>query len=358
MKTANNEESARHSDHMNALIPRFLLLGHDRVPKIAAFFICMVIISNVAQADWTTKLDTRAHYTDDVALFSVTRRLSLKDDPTQPVVDRPKQGGDFVYEPSAELEWSGNNRLGELKLSLDAAGYVFADKSAYSHGLYEFKLIQTFAAGSQLSLDYNFVPDLFLGKNVFRHENLAESEHDEKLSNHFWSLHLDQPLSENLTLRLLSRYGLRRYNEPFQHRDTQFWTLGPHIEWLINPNMELLLGYHYERGVADHQKAINVDDDISYVNHYASAELKIRLLDRVSSVFIIDYEKNDFTSQYVHDEHRGASENVFQGEVELLYELDKATSVKLGWQHGSRKLTTEAQSVKNNNLWLGMDYVF
>jgi len=358
IKTVNNGEFGRQVNYLNALMSRFSVLVNDQVPKKATLFTCMAIVSNAAQAEWATKLDTRAFYTDDVALFSVTRRLSLKDDPTQPVVDRPNQGGDFIYEPSAELEWAGNNGLGEIKLSLDAGGYVFANKSAYSHGLYEFKLIQKLVTGTQISLDYNFVPGLYLGKNVLRHENLTESERDEILSNHFWSLHLDQPVTENLTLRVLSRYGLRHYNQPFQHRDTQFWTIGPHIEWMINQDIELLLGYHYERGAADHQKAINANDDVSYINHYASAELKIRLLDSLESVFVIDYEKNAFTSRYQHDEHAGTSENVFQGEIELLYKLDKATTAKLGWQHGSRKLTTEGQSVKNNNLWLGIDYVF
>jgi hypothetical protein len=197
-----------------------------------------------------------------------------------------------------------------------------------------------------------------LGKNVLRRGNGAESEHDEQLTNHFWSIHLDQPLTNSLTVRLLGRYGLRNYNAPFQHRDTQFWTLGPHIEWTIQPGIELLLGYHYERGVANHQKAVNVDDDISYVNHYASAELKLRVLERLSAIFIVDYEHNAFTSQYVNDEHRGASENLFQGEIELLYELDKSATVKLGWQHGSRKLTSETHSVNNNNIWLGVDYAF
>lgn len=309
-------------------------------------------------ADWSANIGNSVHYTDDVALFSVTRRLSLKDDPTQPVVDRPSQGGDFVYEPKAELEWSGNNALGEIQVSLDAGGYVFVDQSAYTHGLYELQMAQTFATDTKISLDYNFVPELFLGKNVLRRENRAESEHDELLSNHFWSIHLDQPLTNNITVRLLGRYGLRNYNAPFQHRDTQFWTLGPHLEWAIRPGIELLLGYHYERGVADHQKAIHVDDDISYVNHYASAELKLQVLERLSAIFIFDYEKNAFTSQYVNDEHRGASENLFQGEIELLYELDKSATIKLGWQHGSRKLTSEIQSVNNNNIWLGVDYAF
>ncbi|SJM91655.1 conserved hypothetical protein [Crenothrix polyspora] len=336
--------------HLNALMPSFFLK--------AAFFIGITLVSFNTSADWSANIDNSMHYTDDVALFSVTRRLSLKDDPTQPVVDRPSQGADFVYEPKAELEWSGNNALGEIQVSLDAGGYVFVDQSAYTHGLYELQMSQTFATDTKISLDYNFVPELFLGKNVLRRENGAESEHDELLSNHFWSIHLDQPLTNNITVRLLGRYGLRHYNAPFQHRDTQFWTLGPHLEWAIRPGIALLLGYHYERGVADHKKVINVDDDISYVNHYASAELKLQILERLSAIFIVDYEKNVFTSQYVNDEHRGASENLFQGEIELLYELDKSATVKLGWQHGSRKLTSEAHSVNNNNIWLGVDYVF
>ena len=77
-----------------------------------AFFIGIMLVSFKTSADWLANLGNSVHYTDDVALFSVTRRLSLKDDPTQPVVDRPSQGGDFVYDPSATLEWTGKNTLG------------------------------------------------------------------------------------------------------------------------------------------------------------------------------------------------------------------------------------------------------
>ncbi len=116
------------------------------------------------------------------------------------------------------------------------------------------------------------------------------------------------------------------------------------------------MGYHYERGSAEHQRAVNFNDDISYVNHFASAELKIRLMERLSSVFIVDYENNIFTSQNVNDEHRGTSENLYQGEIDLLYELNESATLKLGWQHGNRKLTADNQSVKNNNVWLGFEY--
>jgi len=38
-----------------------------------------------AAADYHVELSSRAFYTDDVALFTVTRQLSLLDDPTQPL---------------------------------------------------------------------------------------------------------------------------------------------------------------------------------------------------------------------------------------------------------------------------------
>jgi hypothetical protein len=51
-------------------------------------------------ADWLPKSDTNLYCTYGVALFSVTRRL------TQSVVERLGKGGDFFYEPDAELEYA------------------------------------------------------------------------------------------------------------------------------------------------------------------------------------------------------------------------------------------------------------
>jgi hypothetical protein len=234
----------------------------------------LIIESSLVFSEWTFKADNTGYYTDDVALFSATRRLSLKDDPTQPNIDITGQGSDFIYEPSMEAEWSTHNKWGELSFAADAGGYIFTNQSAFSHGLFDFELAQSFETDTKISLHYNFVPDLFLGKNMFKQPSGEELETDETLTNHYWSLHLDQKLSDDFTVRLLSRYGLRNYNQPFQHRDTQFWTIGPHFEWIIMPDVELLLGYHYEVGSAEHHKAVNFLDDISYVNHYTSAELK------------------------------------------------------------------------------------
>ena len=90
----------------------------------------MIVNSATVFAEWQLKADNAGYYTDDVALFSATRRLSLKDDPTQPNIDNTGQGSDFVYEPSLEAEWTGHNSLGEISFAADAGGYVFTNQTA------------------------------------------------------------------------------------------------------------------------------------------------------------------------------------------------------------------------------------
>lgn len=321
---------------------------------VVMFFAC----SSFAHAQWTFKADNAGYYTDDVALFSATRRLSLKEDPTQPNIDKTGQGSDFVYEPSLEAEWKSENSLGEMSFATDIGGYVFTEHSHFTHGLFDFEAAQAFETGTKLSLHYNFVPDLFLGKNTFLQPNGEESQHDETLTSHYWSFHIDQNLTKEVIVRLLSRYGLRNYNQPFVHRDTQFWTVGSHLEWDINEDVDLLVGYHYEIGSAEHHKAAHFPDDLSYTNHYASGEVKIKLLEKLTANFIFDYEHNASLSHREEDERFGANENIYQGEIELEYELTHSTELKLGWQHGNRKLSTEMVTVKNNNVWLGFEYKF
>jgi hypothetical protein len=321
------------------------------------FFSLLLLIGFHAKAEWSGEANSHMFYTDDVALFSVSQRLSLKDDPTQPMVDRPGQGGDFVYEPGFDLHWITLNHFGEFQVNASAAAYVFFERTQFNHGLFEIQAVQEFKTGTKLAFAYNVIPDLFLGQNEFMLRNGGLIEQDEALANHFWTLHLDQTVNDKLTLRLLSRYGIRRYDAPFQHRDTNFWTLGPHIEWEILPNVELLTGYHYERGSASQHKASHFPDDVSYVNHYASAELKVNFAPKWTAMLIFDFEKNDFTTRTRIDDHYGAAESVYQGELELLYELTEKAVLTMGWQHGQRRLNTEDITIRNNNIWVGIDYM-
>ena len=331
--------------------------------QLSLLLTCL-LISNTIQAEWSGGFDFNTFYTDDVGLFSVTRRLSLKDDPTQPIVDEPNQGSDFVYEPNAYISWDTENNLGKFQVSLDAGGYIFQDHSDYTHGFLQLEVEQQLNDETRLKFAYDYIPELFLGQNSLpEQEHSTSGEHeeheaDERLDSHILALSLDYDLTEQLILRGLIRYGIRLYDQPFSYRDTQFFTVGSHLEWFITPDIELLVGYHFERGYTDEDQTIQYQDDIGYINHFASAELKIRLLQELFLTAIFDYEHNDFTSPYADDIHHDGNENVFQGELELLYELTEATAFKVGWQRGKRKFSYETHSVRNDNVWIGVEFHF
>ncbi|WP_428355776.1 hypothetical protein [Methyloprofundus sp.] len=322
------------------------------------------MILNTAQAEWSAGGDFSAYYTDDVGLFAVTRRLSLEEDPTQPIVDEPDQGSDFVYEPNVYINWVTENNLGEFQVSLDGGGYIFNDHSEYSHGFMQFTVGQALTDRTKIKFLYDFIPSLYLGLNLVPEiqegdaEEHEEVEAGERLNNHILAMHLEHELTDYLTLRALVRYGVRLYDQPFSYRDTQFFTIGPHLVWMITPDIELLVGYHFEQGYTDEDQTVQYQDDIGYINHFTSAELKIRVLPEFFIKATFDYEHNDYTSSYATDIHHNGNENVYQGELEFIYELNESAALIAGWQHGKRKFSYEAHSVKNNNAWIGAEYHF
>ncbi|NOQ14826.1 MAG: hypothetical protein GQ583_10185, partial [Methyloprofundus sp.] len=239
--------------------------------RISLLATCL-LISNTVQAKWSAGGSLSAYYTDDVGLFSVTRRLSLDQDPTQPVVDEPNQGADAVYEPNAYINWNTENKLGEFQASVDAGGYIFHSHSDYTHAFFQLAVEQSFTESTKLKLYYDFIPKLFVGKNSLPQvthsvpEEHNEHEADEQLDSHLLTLQVEHELTEQLILRGLVRYGARLYKQPFSYRDTQLFTVGSHLEWIISPDIELLVGYHFERGYTDKDETIKFLDDIGYIN--------------------------------------------------------------------------------------------
>ncbi len=197
-----------------------------------------------------------------------------------------------------------------------------------------------------------------MGYNEERQSGTAQIA-SEVLTSHVWSARVEQELSPGLEVRLLARYGFRRYyNENFPERNTDFWTIGPHVEWKIVPRVKLGISYHYERGLAEGRNQPQFEDDVSYVNHFISADLDIELLERLTLMTAFHYERNNWTSGIVGDERQGAHENVYQSEVLLVRRITESARVFVGVQRSSRKESFGAESVKNTNVGIGLNMVF
>ena len=73
-------------------------------------------------AGWSANPEGTMHYTDDVALFSATRRLDLHGDPTQPALDSSLigKGSDMVSEPDLNVMRPVTSRWGRTEISARA----------------------------------------------------------------------------------------------------------------------------------------------------------------------------------------------------------------------------------------------
>ena len=100
--------------------------------------VVLVICAAASPALAETSIEGRVNlfYTDDVGIFSATRRLTRDGDPTQPALDTnlTDKGSDVVFEPDAKLATTFDNRFGKTELNVRGQGFIYADNPRFNHG--------------------------------------------------------------------------------------------------------------------------------------------------------------------------------------------------------------------------------
>lgn len=298
-------------------------------------------------------------YTDDVGLFSATRRLSQDGDPTQPAIDSKltNKGSDMVFEPMLIVTRSLTNGLGRLDLSVQGEGFIFTEHPEFNHSTMRLIAIQDLSPKTRVHARYYYAPNQFLGDNEERQSGRNQLT-TENLTSHIWATRLIHDVTPDLSLLLLGRYGVRRYNEAFSERNTDFWTVGVHTDWRVVHTLKLGLSYHYERGLAEGRNQPQFEDDTSYINHYLSAHADVELTERLSLITAFHYEYNVWTSGLAGDERNGAHENIYQIEGRLVYYLTDSVQGYGGAQHSIRKESFESNSNKETNIGMGLSARF
>ena len=335
---------------------------------IQLFVSTSLLFSHLASAEIKFSGKTNVFYTSDVSIFSASQRLSLREDPTHPLIENTGVGGDVVYEPAAKATKTLHPSWGKMKLELRTQGYLFTSHTKYNHGTYGAQVTQSLPTDFYLVFRYHFGPDQFIGNNRTRRDleiqenNTSQEAHvdlaSERATTHFGTVELERKVFVNLNLRALGRYGNRSYNRNFTHRDTDFWTAGAHLEWAIRPGMEFVLGYHFERGLTDGRNRIQFEDDIAYRSSYASAEMTTHFTEKAMVVLGFDFEHNLFTSSHIDEERRNGNEKIFVGDINARYKLSRNVDLTIAYQHAQRKLTFEDKAAVVNTVMAGSVFRF
>jgi len=321
----------------------------------------LLLLSNapLALAEWSATAGGSLFYTDDTALFSATRHSSLDGDPSQPVLDtsRTGVGSDMVFEPTMRvmkyIPWS----YGRTELVFRARGFIYAINPGFSQANFHVEAVHAFTPETLVHLRYFTVPDQLLGLSEERRSG-TEQLQDERVTSHLGVIRLDHRLSEHWEVQLFGRAGIRRYNEPYQQRDTLLWTVGPHLIWHMTHHTRMVFGYHYERGLAEGRQQHEFEDDISYVHHFAAVSFETRLMEHLDLELDFHYERNNFTSGIPEDERNGGHENIYQGNGRLFYQLTDQMTLMMTVQRSNRRQNFLQTHDHNTNVSAGIIYRF
>ncbi|NGZ61073.1 MAG: hypothetical protein CV081_11315 [Nitrospira sp. LK265] len=317
----------------------------------------LLVAAPAALAETTIEGRAFLFYTDDVALFSATRRFNLDGDPTQPVLDSSLigKGSDMVFEPEVNVMKAVTSRWGRTEFSFRGQGYVYAVDPGFNHGTAGLQMLHHISPNTRVRLRYYTAPNLLLGDNESRR---TDSIQEERVTSHIGSLRLEHNLSKQWEVRLLARYGARLYNDEWAQRDTTFWTIGPHLVWHFMEHYAIVAGYHYERGLADGRNQPQFEDDTSYVNNYVTIGLEAEVTHRLSAEISVHFERNDWTTGIEGDERKGGHETVWQGQCTFRYRVAERVAVLAGFQRSQRKQSFEGEIAYDTNLFLGGSYTF
>lgn len=336
---------------------RDFIRGKGTALSIGVFLTGFLAVPALGETEWSVTGGSSMFYTDDVALFSATRRLTRNQDPTQPAIDNElaNQGDDVAYEPVLQVVTSFGSPGRQTEIGVRGQAFVFVENGRFNHGTLGVDMVQEFSSTTELLFRYYYAPDLFLGENLVRTGETNGEEgtlEDEVFTTNYWAAGLAHDIHDDVTAILYARYGIRRYNEAFQQRNTNLWTVGTHWEWKPLDRIELVLGYHYERGLANGRNQPELKDDISYINHFVTMELDIELMENFTLETGVHYERNIWTTDIVGDPRNGQHEDIVQGDIALVYQLTPAVDVTAGFQGAHRKESFE-DGLRVLNGWVG-----
>jgi hypothetical protein len=310
-----------------------------------------------AGAEWSATAESRMTYTDDVFQFSASRRQKFSEDPSQPTVVPTEKVSDIVWDPSLELVHSSSSSLGPTQISAKAHGFLYTANPVFNHGDYRLQVKQGLSPDTAVLVRYRYIPDLFLGPNFERRtgNNMIE---DERVTSHIGRVELEKKLAGRWILTLVTRGGLRLYNDAFAERDTRFWTIGPLVSYVLSDRVIASLGYLFERGYADGAGDIRYNDDISYRQHLVSVDVDAGLTEVLSLHLLYLYRKKDFTSELVGDTHLNRQDDTHQGAAELRYLLTSAATLTVGVLRTQRTSTVDTRSFQDIQISIGGQYQF
>lgn len=309
-----------------------------------------------AEAKWSVHGGLDVSYTDNVFQFGAAVEQEFLDDPTLPSADDSRDQEDVIWTPSMDIRWTPEGAPLMPEVAVEVMGFIYTENPVFNHGDFRVQVRTPLSRSAWAKVRYHTEPDVFLQQTLEEHDGKQELV-EERVTSHIGSLELGWRPADQWTLFLESRYGQRFFNDPFDHRDLELWTVGPEIEWRPVPDVSLALVYLFERGVADGRGDPRINDDTSYRAHIAEVIGTIPLVTDWSVTASYIFVAEDFTSSLPGDEkHFGRVDLAHQGHGRLRYQWNTQTAWLLDVRLTRRNSNFDEFSFQSTILTLGVNY--
>ena len=328
-------------------------------PGVSAIVGALLLWADPCAGEWSLVTGATVSYTTNLFQFSSASRLSIEQDPSQPIVVRDvlSKPSDVIWQPSVRLARSWSSRLGISELSFKTEGALYTKNPAFDNAYYRLALRQELEPKkTAVQLIYRYTPHQLLGPGRVRSQS---SEYDEvRTTSHVWRGELERHLTDRWTATFIGRYGLRFYNEPFAERDTRFWSIGPQLQYAVMPWSTITVAYLYERGLAAGREDPQTDLDMSYYLHYVSFGVEFRLAAPLSLNLGYIYRFRGWTSDLAGDIEFGRRDATHQGVAEIRYAASDALHLRIGFQQTQQHSTLQSRSFHATTVSYGAEYRF
>ncbi|WHZ22508.1 MAG: hypothetical protein OJF47_001620 [Nitrospira sp.] len=327
--------------------------------RIYALVGALLLGAHPSFAEWSVVTGASVSYTTNLFQFSSASRLAIEQDPSQPIVvrDTLSKPSDVIWQPSLRVARAWSSKLGTGEFSVKSEGAIYTRNPSFNNAYYRLALRQELEPKkTAVELIYRYTPHQLLGPGRVRSQ--SDDYDDVRTTSHVWRAHLERHITEQWALKLIGRYGLRLYNEPFTERDTRFWSTGPQIRFAPRPWSTITVTYLYERGLAAGRDDPQTDLDMSYFLHYASFGLQFRLANPLSLNLAYIYRFRGWTSDLAGDIEFGRRDVTHQGTGELRYAVSDSLHLSFGFQQTQQHSTLGSRSFHASTVSCGVEYRF
>lgn len=329
--------------------------------RSSSYVLAGILVLGAAPAfgEWSILTGAAVSYTTNIFQFSSASRLSIHEDPSQPIPVRDvlSKPSDVIWQPSIRVGRSWSSRLGISDVSFKTEGALYTQNPSFNNAYYRLAYRQELQPKkTAVQFIYRYTPHQLLGPGRIRSQ--SDEYGEVRTTSHIWRAELQRQITERWVGTFISRYGLRLYQEPFTERDTQFWSIGPQIEFAVRSWSIITVAYLYERGLAAGRDDPQTDLDMSYFLHYASFGVRFELAKPLWLNLGYIYRFRGFTSDLAGDIEFGRRDVIHQGAAELRYAVSDSLHLRLGFQQVQQHSTLGSRSFYSSTVTYGVEYRF